>query len=567
MKCYNLVYMHKYLPVLLLTLTIFSCRKEETVSTPERFDDSENSTAIAFAKSTLSAEQFAQYTWSAMKPIVQKDKLIGWIVKGNSTDPEHKSIITIRANNGKPAGIQISKIRMGRQNHGQHVPVAIEAIDPVTKRESKYLLREEAKREGEGFREIERLSLVSGTTRSLSWTPGPGLLPPSTTSTPPPSLGAYPPSITISHIYTSVGGAVPAPDGGSTYILSGLLGISENSSGNYTDNGGYGTGGGYDPYLYFDALNPEFVADGPSAEWPVLIDFTENKVINGVWYTPQAYPYKEDGLPWLWWEESPEAYAFVAAPYIDLGQDLPDDFPPCIKEIIEKVMSVDHPIIKAIKTVFGDNLKFKLKFELDATIDPRAGKAQPIRYYTWNKDGIATSLTGLTVSVKINPIKFEQSSKLFITSTIIHELIHAYMHYRQTEAWGNSQREIDFKLDFDFMQVFNPNNVPSNNSQVQHEVMATKYVTEIGNILAQISSVSDNDLNAMRTAAVLSRKISNSFSLKNFFESLGWAGLQENTNGWNAFAASNSQLASDIIKIIQVEEYTPEESPSKQKCQ
>ncbi len=101
-------------------------------------------------------------------------------------------------------------------------------------------------------------------------------------------------------------------------VYGSMLDLGFTSSGGYSSGTSSGSGGG-------GSTGGNSFPDGfqcPQSEW--WCESGEYKLVDGVFYTSDAYPGAEKGLPWLWWENS-SLNTFVAPPNFPL-LDNPDYF-------------------------------------------------------------------------------------------------------------------------------------------------------------------------------------------------------------------------------------------------
>lgn len=242
-----------------------------------------------------------------------------------------------------------------------------------------------------------------------------------------------------------------------------------------------------------------------------------------------------------------------------------DELGPCLNGIITDLLGQQNSVIKTIKNLFSESTKFNLKFTLDNSI-PTIAKAEPFPYYV-TKNSVAGKFSKLDVEIKINPAHLNESTKMAIAETIIHELIHSYFFYRQTDANGDLIKTMQLTKDLGFLKPFDPNANPSiYGSASQHEQMAANYVTEIANSLKEYRLITDADLSAIKT-------IYPTITVNDYYEALAWGGLTTSPNGiaitkaWENFSNNNAQKASNYQIVISAEENGTNLAPSQTKCQ
>lgn len=259
----------------------------------------------------------------------------------------------------------------------------------------------------------------------------------------------------------------------------------------------------------------------------------------------------------LWFNSFPEFEINISSQ--DLG--------PCGNEIVQKILNQSNSVTKVIKELFSESTKYNLKFELDPNI-PGAARAVPSPQYEIRENSYG-KFSKLDVTIKINPIALNGSTKLAIAESIIHELIHAYFFYRQSDAFGDTQKEQQLADDLGFLKPFDPNANPAiYGANSQHEQMATSYINRIVEALKEFHLISDEDLNNLRS-------VYPNLTIEDYYTAMAWGGLTEKsingttvpeTKAWETFKLNNPQKAAMYLFIISSEDFGTPDAPSKIKC-
>lgn len=158
-----------------------------------------------------------------------------------------------------------------------------------------------------------------------------------------------------------------------------------------------------------------------------------------------------------------ERFASIPAP-CDLNDDDFDEWDirnkvedPCLKGMVNDILlgEIDNDISLMIKSVFGQDASVNLEI-------------RDVENLNHSRDATITSnyenSTLTNALIKLNKDVLPNSSKEYITSVILHEALHAYLH------------------------------VNIGDSTINHEIMAAKYVTTMANILTTMyTNLSLND--------------------------------------------------------------------------
>jgi hypothetical protein len=158
---------------------------------------------------------------------------------------------------------------------------------------------------------------------------------------------------------------------------------------------------------------------------------------------------------------------------------------PCIKAAVDNAVDANFKdeITQLVNEVFGESEDFNIDI-----VD--------VNYLADSVDGETWAMpqgNGLLFDIELNQNVLASSSREYITATIFHELLHAYLAY----------------LDID-----------SHQSGTQHQTMASEYLDRLSDSLTERYNISENDaLN------------------------LSWGGLSK-TSSWNSLSTTKQQ---DII--------------------
>lgn len=236
--------------------------------------------------------------------------------------------------------------------------------------------------------------------------------------------------------------------------------------------------------------------------------------------------------------------------------------PPCITEIIKKVLSSENTIASFIKEKFSESAKFNVKFVIDNNINA-AGRTVPTPYYEKRENGYG-KFVKMDLTIKINTTY--NGTKLSIAQTIIHELIHAYFMYRMVDANGNAAKEEQFERELGFLKPYDPNAPGSTfDPYGQHEQMANSYVNKIMKGLKAYQVISPSDLDSMKV-------VYPNITVDEYYEGMAWAGLTEDFSGnaitkaWKLLKDADPAKAAKYATIIAAEQYGTELSAGKTKC-
>ncbi len=230
---------------------------------------------------------------------------------------------------------------------------------------------------------------------------------------------------------------------------------------------------------------------------------------------------------------------------------------PCQKVIVNQAAGINgkltNNITKVIKNTFNKNTKFKLTF-VPRTILAGAGATELVSFSTSpSLNNTTSSLISMNAKIKLLTSHLTDATKIAITSTVLHEGLHAYLYYRQLQAINNLALTDSLQKEFGFLE---PYNVLNNYGSAHHEQMAVSYVTHLANALKEMYPLTL--ANIPPTTLSIFQSFYPQFTIDDYYKAVAWGGLikDENNNkykGWSSFETNNPSLAQLTTIIITAE--------------
>ena len=212
------------------------------------------------------------------------------------------------------------------------------------------------------------------------------------------------------------------------------------------------------------------------------------------------------------------------------------------------------------RQVFGESAKFNIKIEVGNLTNPSANAGVILDSTTFYRIiNNQPNLIFLNLTLRIDPNYLASATKLSLARTIIHELIHAYFHYRMHDAVGNPTKQALCNEQLGFLKVFNPA-TPYADYGSQHEQMAHNYITEIKQALKEYCLIDPSDLTDFNSY------FPPGVTLDQYYTAMAWGGLYPDTKAWHEFELDNPSLASMYRNIINFENNGGDLAPSKLRC-
>ncbi len=201
---------------------------------------------------------------------------------------------------------------------------------------------------------------------------------------------------------------------------------------------------------------------------------------------------------------------------------------PCLVKIIDTISNfgnLNQQAQVALSQVFGVNQKIHLKLIIEDTLRGLAVSAKTNR-----KTDLLTQAQfdagHFGALISINPDMLENATKEYITTTIVHEAMHAYIDYIYTEY--NAGR-VDSNYIKQHFPIFWGRIQRSPGEMLQHNNMALNWVQHIS---APLYFFTNNEIDSLKKDEI--------------YNALGWGGL-ENTD---AFAARTDKCNILLINTI-----------------
>lgn len=328
--------------------------------------------------------------------------------------------------------------------------------------------------------------------------------------------------------YDSDGGSGGDSGGGWTGSGDGTGGSGDGGTGGGGGSGWYGGGGSGDPCSGVVQRSALRVIDGCDGWEPVVYDIN--------WFNSlQPYVIDVSGLAQF----------------------------PCIQELVNSIISLNNSTIKIIKDIFNESTKFDIKFVLKPNLGVAAKTVNTSLAYI-QLPGQTQKLARLKFDLQLDPNYFTTSTKLYLAESIIHEMIHTYFSYRQTDAYGDPVKTQLLEQQLSFLKPYDPNGSSAVSSQ--HEQMAASYTDQIAEALRQYRLLAESDLNIWRSQYP-------GITVNDYYKALAWGGLTKDpsgnfvTLGWKSFEQNHPDQALMYRKINVAEQNGTEDASSKQKCQ
>jgi hypothetical protein len=216
---------------------------------------------------------------------------------------------------------------------------------------------------------------------------------------------------------------------------------------------------------------------------------------------------------------------------------------PCPQAIAQSVVSLQNSTIQIIKNVFNESTKFNLNFTQDPSL-PVAGRANPTPNFYRGVSGSIGAFAYLDVQISLNSNYLYSGTKLAVAQTMMHEMIHAYFHYRSIDAANDPFKQQLLAEELGFLKPYNPNaNIAEYGNQ--HEQMAANFIHQMKTALQEYKFINDSDLSNIRN-------IFTNLSTDEFYEAMAWAGLQ-GTKAWQTLQEKDPAKTHKILFIIQAE--------------
>lgn len=239
---------------------------------------------------------------------------------------------------------------------------------------------------------------------------------------------------------------------------------------NGSGDGGYNSGGGTSGYT----CPPDiwYCASG---------DF---RILDGAYVTPNDYPGKDDGAPWLWWEN-------LETLLPEFDNSIKDSLAsPCLSKVLSEIKGIKNGKIGEIINKFSGTLplyNWKIK---NGTLPQ----------HTQGRTNNALDNGYVVTFLDSNQLK--KATDMAIAATIMHESIHAYLvsYFRFDPA----KASLDYPT---LIHEWEKSKHPNLND-VQHNEMTRSFVNEIATALKEYG-------------------ISKGYILTDeFYEDMAWGGLQ-----------------------------------------
>jgi hypothetical protein len=117
-------------------------------------------------------------------------------------------------------------------------------------------------------------------------------------------------------------------------------------------------------------------------------------------------------------------------PFAEIINNITD---PCLKSMVQNAIDNDirFNIEQSLNSIFNKNDDFNLVFDQSTSLPTSVDGATTI-VQQGGTVGFPLSGRSLTVSISLNSNTLPNSSKEYITATILHEALHAYFEFRQT---------------------------------------------------------------------------------------------------------------------------------------
>lgn len=266
-----------------------------------------------------------------------------------------------------------------------------------------------------------------------------------------------------------------------------------------------------------------------------------------------------------WWTGnntsiSPEETWFNSLPLYTLDlSGLSAD--PCAAEIARDVTALTNSTIKTIKDVFNESSKYHLKFAIAPNMGVAGRTSTAPGYLPIN--GQYGKLSYINTEIKLDDHHLATATKLAIAETIIHEMIHAYFHYRSIEANGDPVKEQQLSEELGFLKPYDPNASESTYGSA-HEQMAATFIDKIAAALKEYKLITPQDLQQIQAYYP-------TVDVDTYYKAMAWAGLAGSVNGsvtkaWQTLETNNPAQAQMYSLIISAEENAGPLAACKEKC-